>query len=147
LALAISDGSKPLANHAHEGFARALCYGETQIDAYRVAGYRGGKASASRLAGRAEIIERVQALNRDLKAPSSVASLVVELEGARILALQADPPNCAAAVKATMLKAKLLGLGVSAKGRLSGKGARADMMGRLLPKLVAFLPNAGVRLI
>lgn len=137
-----------LANHAHEIFARALSDGDTQLEAYWAAGYRAGKASASRLANRAEIIQRVQALNTPSpdRAVNNVASLLIELEGARILALQADPPNCATAIKATMFKAKLLGLGVPAKGHTFGTvRARAHMVRRLSPKLVAFLTNSNVR--
>jgi hypothetical protein len=93
-------------------------------------------------------MERVQAFNTPSpdRAVNNVASLLIELEGARILALQSDPPNCAAAIKATMLKAKLLGLGVSAKGHTFGTvRARAHMAGQVLPNPVAFLTNSSVR--
>jgi hypothetical protein len=45
----------------------------------------------------------------------TVKALIDELEGIRVEALLADPPQASAAIQATMLKAHILGYGVTAR--------------------------------
>ena len=99
----------PLANPCHEAFAHALWQGETQVDAYQQVYGVGYSSNASRLAGRADMRARVAALSAPDPAVDGLVSIVLELNGISIFALQADPPQIRAALKATMAKAKLLG--------------------------------------
>lgn len=58
-----------LANSRHEDFAQNLAKGMTQLKAYHAAGYRGGKAEASRLATNPNLKKRVGELaKKTLKA-------------------------------------------------------------------------------
>ena len=54
----------PLKNPKHEAFCQARASGETQDAAYEIAGYEPSRASASRLATNANIIERIQFLQK-----------------------------------------------------------------------------------
>ena len=100
-----------------EAFARALAEGDTQLDAYLSAGFSRDRQAAGRLARRADIKTRVA----ELKMPSAnprdnlISVLLQEIEGARVKALMADPPQANAAIQATMLKARILGYGVTAR--------------------------------
>jgi hypothetical protein len=99
-----------LKNNRHELFAQALAKGETQVAAYEQAGYIAHDGAAARLCGNVRIMERVA----ELKALAAemclvtVQSLTEELEEARALAVAIASP--AAAVAASMGKAKLHGL-------------------------------------
>ena len=115
-----------------ETFARALAEGETQMDAYLSAGFSGNRQAAGRLARRADIRARVA----ELKMPSAnprdnlISVLLQEIEGARVKALMADPPQANAAIQATMLKARILGYGVTAgKQERAIKRASLEILG------------------
>ena len=99
----------PLANPCHEAFAHALWQGETQADAYRQVYGVGYSSNASRLASRADVRARVAAMGAPDPAIDDLVSIILDLNGISIFALQAEPPQIRAALKATMAKAKLLG--------------------------------------
>ncbi len=111
-----------------EAFARALAEGDTQLDAYLSAGFSGDRQAAGRLARRADIKARVAELKMPPANPRDnlITVLLQEIEGARVKALMADPPQANAAIQATMLKAQILGYGVTA-----GKQERAIRRARL----------------
>ena len=100
-----------------EAFARALAEGDTQLEAYRTAGFSGDKRAAGRLARRADVRARIREMRADMAGPPKVTvrSVLDELEGIRVAALLADPPQASAAIQATMLKARILGYGVTAR--------------------------------
>ncbi len=100
-----------------EAFARALAEGDTQLEAYCAAGFSGDKRAAGRLARRVDVRARIQELRADRASPAkfTVRALLDELEGIRVEALLADPPQANAAIQATMLKAHILGYGVTAR--------------------------------
>lgn len=101
-----------------EKFALAVAGGMSQADAYRHA-YDAGRMkpetvhrNACALAADNKVSAMIDALKDRARARHdvSVDDLLCELEAARQSALQATPPQCSAAVAATMGKAKLLGL-------------------------------------
>lgn len=108
-------------NARHERFCQELATGQSQCAAYQAAGYSPRRDAASRLSANANIQARV----RELKAAGAhlaavtVADLVAELELARVTALRADTPQTAAAISATMGKARLLGLEAPAKSEVT----------------------------
>ncbi len=127
-----NDNIFALTPNCFEAFARALAEGETQMDAYLSAGFSGDRRAAGRLARRADI----KALVAELKMPSAnprdnlISVLLQEIEGARVKALMADPPQASAAIQATMLKARILGYGVTArKQERAIKRASLDVLG------------------
>lgn len=102
-----------------EAFCLAYVEGKNQSDAYRSAGYKIDKMKASTIHRQAKHLmdkPKIQARIAELRVPImerhgvTVDSLLVELEQARMAALGADNPQSAAAVTATMGKAKLCGL-------------------------------------
>lgn len=99
-----------LENPKHEAFARALAKGKSQIEAYTEAGYKPDEPHASRLASNGKVAARVEELLEKAaeKAVVTVETIAVELEEARALALKEG--QSAAAVAASMGKAKLFGL-------------------------------------
>lgn len=101
-----------LANPQHEIYAQERAKGATQIAAYRTAGYEGDDAHASRLHRRPGVEERIAELMAEaaVQVGVTIDDLVKELEDARLKALGATTPQAAAAVSATLGKAKLLGL-------------------------------------
>lgn len=101
-----------LKNPKHERFAQELAKGKSQIEAYEAAGYRPNPSAASRLSDDVNICERVAEITERgaIRAEITVASLLEELEEARMAALGAETPQSSAAVSASMSKAKLLGL-------------------------------------
>ena len=101
-----------LENHKHELFAQALAKGEPSAAAYVQAGYSFNEGNASRLKSNEKVIARVAELQERgaKRAEVTIASLVEELEQARLAALKAPTPQSGAAVTASMGKAKLLGL-------------------------------------
>lgn len=100
----------PLRNKRHERFAQELAKGALQRDACVTAGYRGGEAVACRLAKREDVRARVdEILGRAAKrAEVTVADIARQLDEDREFAREKESP--AAAVSATMGKAKVLGL-------------------------------------
>lgn len=99
-----------LPNPRHESFARALAKGKTADEAYAQAGYAPNRGNATRMKANESVRKRVDELQgRSAKRVEvTVESLAAELEEARALALRKD--QSAAAVSATMGKAKLFGL-------------------------------------
>jgi phage terminase small subunit len=70
-----------LRNPGHERYAQELAKGLDQDEAYRVAGYTGGKTAASRLANRPEVIARVAEIQARaaVRAEVSVEKVLREL--------------------------------------------------------------------
>ena len=99
-----------LRNQRHEQFARQLAAGERASEAYVRAGYRPNYGNSIRLKGNERIKARVAELQRSgaALAEVTIGSLLEELEGARLLAIRRG--QAAAAVAASMAKAKLTGL-------------------------------------
>lgn len=117
---------KPLANVRHEAFARAYVRLGTGRNAYAAAGYKARMpddlhdpgpidAAASRLLKQVRVNQRIERLREAMAKRAEVTeeSILDELEQARSLALQTEAP--AAAVSATVAKAKLVGLMIERK--------------------------------
>ena len=98
-----------LANPRHEAFAQELAAGHSAVEAYKRAGYKPNYGNCSRLKGKESIVTRVLELQRRgaVRAEVTVASLVQELDEARIDALRLG--QISAAVAATLGKAKVTG--------------------------------------
>jgi phage terminase small subunit len=98
-----------LANHKHELFAQGLAKGKSQEEAYRGAGYRGDRTAACRLATNVNVIARAAELKAKAaeKTVATVLDLAQQLDEDREFARKLK--QSAAAVTATMGKAKLLG--------------------------------------
>ena len=111
-----------LKNPRHERFAQEIAHAASSADAYRSAGYesdgRFAEAGAARLLKNTDVAARIAELKA---APATVvttteatiakvttATAIGEFEEARLLALKKG--QAAAAVSATMAKAKLAGL-------------------------------------
>jgi hypothetical protein len=63
----VNDGSKPLANHRHEEFAKHCAGGKTDCEAYAAAGYKGTpEKNASEIAGNPGISERIVWLKAEI---------------------------------------------------------------------------------
>ena len=99
-------------------FFFAIVEGKSQVEAYKAAGFRGGK-SADALSRNANMIAKSPAIVSALararaelaaKAELTVTDLVEQLLQTREIALSIDPPQANAAVSATMGIGKLLGL-------------------------------------
>jgi phage terminase small subunit len=103
-----------LTNMRHELFCQELAKGKTQEAAYIAAGYavKGARANASTLIANHNILDRIAVLKQQgaERAATTIASLVEELEVARLKAMAADTVQASAMIAATMAKAKLLGL-------------------------------------
>ena len=98
-----------LRNSRHENFAQELAAGKSAAEAYERAGYVKNSGNCIRLKGNERVSARVAEIQYGgaARAEVSVASLLAELETARLLALKLGQPS--AAVAATMGKAKMLG--------------------------------------
>lgn len=119
--------SKPLKNMRHEAFARAyVALDGNARRAYVAAGYNAYlgddlqgaypvDANASRLLRHAKVHQRIEGLRRAMAKRADITedSIATELEEARKLAIQVEAP--AAAVSATVAKAKLAGLMIDRK--------------------------------
>lgn len=101
-----------LTNARHERFAQELAKGKTADAAYVEAGYKANRHNAAALARQEHISTRVAEITERgaVRAEITVASILEELEQARVAALGAETPQSSAAVSASMSKAKLLGL-------------------------------------
>lgn len=101
-----------LSSPKHERFAQELAKGKTQIESYVAAGYKANPSAASRLSEDVKICERVAEIQERgaIRAEVTVASLLAEIEEARVAALSAETVQASAAVTASMSKAKLMGL-------------------------------------
>lgn len=104
-----------LSNPKWERFAQELAKGKSAFEAYQTAGYKPDTGAASRLSGKVSIRERVtEILDRGaLRAEVTVQTILDELAEARNLALQNGQP--AAAVAASMGRAKVRGLIIDRK--------------------------------
>jgi phage terminase small subunit len=121
-----------LSNARHERFAQALAKGKTQIEAHASAGYKSHDQNAARMIGNERIKARVAELQERAaeKTVCTVADIAAQLDEDRKFARQLDNP--AAAISATMGKAKVLGLIVD-KSELTGKnGAPFPIMSVML---------------
>lgn len=100
----------PLKNARHERFAQELAKGKSKLGSYKVAGYEPDRGAATRLSANISIVKRVG----ELKAKAaervivSVADIAQQLDEDREFARELE--HSAAAVSATMGKAKVLGL-------------------------------------
>jgi len=99
----------PLCNSRHEKFAQELATGRSAADAYERAGYKANYGNCIRLKGNERVAARVAELKSvgAAHAEVTIASLVRELDEARIEALRLG--QASAAVAATMGKAKITG--------------------------------------
>ena len=98
-----------LRNQRHEAFAQALAKGKTATEAMAMVGYADPRNS-TRLTKNDEIrcrVEELQSVGAS-RAEVTITSLLAELERARLLAIKNG--QAAAAVAASMAKAKLSGL-------------------------------------
>lgn len=121
-----------LANPRHERFAQELAKGKTADAAYVDAGYKTNRHNAAALGREKHISTRVAEIQERgaVRAEVTVASLLDELEQARVAALTAETVQSSAAVSASMSKAKLLGMIVDktdAKVTLSHEDALAAL--------------------
>lgn len=99
-----------LKNPRHEAFAQALAKGETADQAYQSAGYKEDRGHASRLAANGSIRQRLTELQSAAAERTLVTidSITRELDEDRELARSVK--QAAAAITATVNKAKLHGL-------------------------------------
>jgi hypothetical protein len=100
----------PLKNARHERFAQELAKGRSQIAAYTAAGYKPDDGASARLSGNIRIRERLAELQARVaeKVTTTAADIARQLDEDRKFARQLK--QSAAAVTATMGKAKVLGL-------------------------------------
>ena len=103
-------------------FVFAILEGKNQVEAYKAAGYKGGKnaeltdqalrSTASKVARRPLVANALAAARERqiARVEITVDDLVKRLERAYDVALSCDPPQANAAVSATMGIGKLLGL-------------------------------------
>lgn len=100
----------PLKNQRQERFCQELAKGRTQLTAQKKAGYKPDRGCAARLAARPDIIARLAELQTRVaeRAVITAHDIATQLDKDRAFArLQ---KQAAAAVSATMGKAKVLGL-------------------------------------
>jgi hypothetical protein len=102
--------SGPLDNPKHEKFAQALAKGMTQFDAYAAAGYAPNDGNCVRLKGYERVAARVLELQSVAaeEVKFTIADMAKQLDEDRQFARDCGTP--AAAVTASMGKAKLLGM-------------------------------------
>lgn len=100
----------PLKNARHERFAQELAKGKSQSDAYVAAGFKPNRHNAARLNTKETIQERVDELKERAatKVEVTLADIVKQLDEDREFAKENN--HSAAAITATLGKAKLLGL-------------------------------------
>jgi hypothetical protein len=100
----------PLKNSRQERFAQELAKGKSQLDAYVAAGYKPDDGAACRLSGNVRVADRVAELKSRAaeKVVVTVADIAAQLDEDRAFARRVE--SAAAAVSATMGKAKVLGL-------------------------------------
>lgn len=111
----------PLKNARHERFAQELAKGKSQADAYIAAGFKPNRHNAARL----NTNETVQARVVELKARAAEKAEITAADIARQLdedrEFAKENKHSAAAVSATLGKAKLLGL-MPERHELTGRG-------------------------
>lgn len=111
-----------LKNARHEKFAQAIATGMTADDAYRDAGFKANRGNAATLKANQSISKRVAEIQGRAaeRAAVTIQSLTDELEQSREGA--AESGQFAAAVSATMGKAKLHGLLIDKKQLTGPRG-------------------------
>lgn len=99
-----------LTNAKHERFAQALAKGETSDGAYIAAGFSANRGNAARLNANESVRKRVSELQDKAaeKVETTIADIVAQLDEDRAFAIKCEA--AAAAIAATMGKAKVLGL-------------------------------------
>lgn len=99
-----------LDNPRHERFAQELAKGKSATEAYNAAGYQGDRTAASRLSTNVNVQSRLAELQSRAaeKAVVTVEDIARQLDEDRTFARENGA--AAAAVSATMGKAKVLGL-------------------------------------
>lgn len=99
-----------LKNPKHERFAQELAKGKTQIEAYKIAGYKPDDGAAARLSGNVRVQSRLAELQERgaKRAEITVETITRQLAEDRDLAKEVK--SASAAVSATMGLAKLHGL-------------------------------------
>lgn len=132
----------PLKNARHERFAQELAKGASQVDAYAAAEYKPNRSHAARLVADGNISARVAELKSVAAADVviTVADIARQLDEDRDFARKNQ--HSAAAVTATMGKAKVLGLIIDKTQReLSDEQLRAVM------EIVAERPGMAAQLL
>lgn len=102
--------SGPLKHDQHERVAQELAKGACDFDAYRAAGYKGGRPAASQICNRVDIRARVAEIQGRAakRAEVTVADIAKQLDEDREFAKVKG--QAAAMVSASLGKAKVLGL-------------------------------------
>lgn len=133
------DGSRPLRNAREEKAAQVRATGKAQATAYADAGYKYHRHNAARLFGRPRVAARVAFLQGQAaeRAVTTVEDIARQLDDDRAFARDKESP--AAAVTATMGKAKVLGLIVDR--HLIGMKRIEDMNENELRALLGVLGN------
>lgn len=110
----------PLSSAKHELFAQELAKGRPQYEAYKAAGYKPSESHASRLASNGKVLARVNELLATAAAETvtTIHDIARQLDEDRTFARDLEAP--AAAISATMGKAKVLGL-LNDKVEVTGK--------------------------
>jgi hypothetical protein len=100
----------PLKLPRHEAFVQLVAKGESWTDAFEHAGFVRSSKNAARLAGRADVKARLAELQERAaeKAVIGAADIAAQLDDDRNFAIKLKAP--AAAISATLGKAKVLGL-------------------------------------
>lgn len=125
-----------LDNARHERFAQELAKGKTADEAYQLAGFKANRGNATRLKANervearvAEILGRVAA-----RTETTIYDIADQLDEDRLFARTQEAP--AAAITATMGKAKVLGL-LTDKHEHTGKDGGAIQVEDLTPNEIA----------
>jgi phage terminase small subunit len=99
----------PLRNPKHEKFAQGFAEGKFADEAYSAAGYKSGRAHASRLAANGRIRRRVAELQDAAATETQVTVETLIKEAAEIQQLATKAGQHSAAIAALIAKAKLAG--------------------------------------
>lgn len=128
----------PLKNHKHERFVQAIVKGETLDAAYVKAGYARNEKNAARLKKNEGVAARIAELQERVaeKVVVTAADIAAQLDEDREFARQCATP--AAAVSATMGKAKVLGLLVDRLDHRSSDGSMTPKE----PRYILVKPDA-----
>jgi len=127
-----------LKNARHERFAQELASGKCQADAYEAAGYAPSEPNASRLTRNDKVSARVAEIQGKAAARVvlTIDDIAKQLDEDRAFARQSG--SAAAAVAATMGKAKVLGLIVDKSDLSSSDGSMSPK-----PTIIEFVaPDA-----
>ena len=108
--LHLVSSTKPLCNTRHETFAQALAKGMTADAAYREAGYRGHRGSASRLRANANIQRRVAEITANAAGQAEITKVDVLRGLMREAGLISDDNPNSSSASARVAALRLLGL-------------------------------------